>query len=228
MDIERCAALVVVGWSLTACAEQLGSPLPQGQSGSEPSPGQTRPSYASCPCGASGEWVLGTVVEVDEARLVLRVDDVLEGARLVAGEEVSAAGPRSLPCGGGCNLPVEAGQAVLARVMLSEEQLPCEARDACMAGCRADAQPRNCFEPCVEKTKAVCPEPNTEAWIGVTPWQEQLVVAKTPEAQLSVAADHLSDLWKDVGCIEKVGQAHELPAYPADTRPAREQQTCGQ
>ena len=204
--------------------------LEQGQSGSEHNPnGPGSSDHVSCPCGMNGTWIRASVVEVDEQWVALRVEEVLGGdPGLTVGQQTAGSYFGTHLCGGGCALPVQVGQQVLAVASPRQPDLPdCEARDECVDSCIESLpkdRPQPCFEPCITATEHVCPqaaEPSyADARIALSLWQDQVTLAHTPQASLNVSLEQLDLLWGDAStCEDNIAPSYTLPGYPGDTQP---------
>lgn len=208
----------------------------EGQSGSEAVPDDYIPGSAdwiSCPCGMNASaWLEASVVGLRDQRLELSLESVLFGdVELELGDSFSGDYDGTLLCGGTECQQLTAGDRVLVGYYLERPSAPaCAALDECLESCReelaADAPSDGlpvadtCPASCEEETTDECPEaPPADPRRGrllVVRWQDPLVLAKTAEAEMTLALDDVGLLWEDPEqCNANWEYAfYELDGYP--------------
>jgi hypothetical protein len=86
---------------------------------------------------------------------------------------------------------------------------------------------RDCRERCEQETADACePRPEQDykrGSVGLSPWAERILFARTERGELSLARDELEELWRDEGsdpaanlraCTERVGDWSRLLENP--------------
>jgi hypothetical protein len=182
------APLLALAQSLFACEQT--DDAPRGQSGSEAraGAGPVTQDVDLCPCDALGVYLRVTVLQKEGASLSLRVEAVIHGATpLTHGAELRADWNGELPCSGS---QTNIGIGTEALVVFT----PAE-----RAGGSCDAAP--------------CENGDwTRGDVRLTPWADQLLMAQTAEASLSVPASELARLWSNQGaCLARYGDWSTLP-----------------
>lgn len=149
----------------------------RGQSGSEATGGTSgnsdcSPDITSCPCGIEDVVLRATVLAQDGSELTLRVEEVIHPRTpLEAGDQIRVTFAGSLPCGGTTSAPVGSEALVLF-------QPPEETRGVCDGG------------PCMIYDWS-------HGSARLTPWADTLIMGSSGEAQLTIPAAELDQLWTD-------------------------------
>lgn len=170
-------------------AAMLLLPSCQGQSGSEGRTGSGASDMdvgntTPCPCEASGTFLRVTLVARSGAEVTLRVEALIHGATaLRVGDELRATWNGELPCSG------EAGAIAVGE--------PALAVFTALRACDASE--------CTELEPA-------QGSVQMTAWTDELLIAQTVAARLTVPAAELGQLWSgSPECRERFGDWSQLP-----------------